>query len=330
VAWAIANANLALVKYWGKLPGAGNQAASGSISVTLDGLATLAGVRFDPSLREDRVEWRPAGPSGRVVEFLDRARRRLGTSSYAQVLLASTFPVAAGLASSASTFAALATATAAAAGAELPLSALAALAREGSGSACRSLLGGFVEWRPGSADEVAAVFPEDHWPLAVRIAVTSETPKPVSSREGMLRTARSSPYYGAWIAQSPGDLAEARSAIAARDLGRLGTLAERNCLRMHAAALASDPPLLYWEPATVAVVQEVWSLRRKGIEGYFTIDAGPQVKVLCDPAAASAVETALAAVPGVGRVLRSAPGRAPELVREPPAWAEFASGWVGG
>lgn len=322
--WVAANSNLALVKYWGKVPGAANRAASGSLSVTLDGLTSVAGVEVDPSLGDDQVEWRPPGPQAPVRAFLDDARAWLGGAARFRVVLGSSFPVAAGLASSASTFAALATAVAAALGRAEPPAALAPLARLGSGSACRSLLGGFVEWRP-EADEVVEVAPAEHWNLAILVAVTSEEPKRVSSRDGMARTAATSPYHRAWLEAGATDLEDVRAAIRERDLERLGRHAERNCLRMHAAALAADPPLLYWEPATVAVMREVWALRRRGVEACFSIDAGPQVKVLCRADAAGLVEAAVRAVPGVRRVLRSRPGGAPRLLDAAPAWLETAA-----
>jgi diphosphomevalonate decarboxylase len=137
----------------------------------------------------------------------------------------------------------------------------------------------------------------------------------------MRRTAASSPYYEAWLACGPTDFAAARQAVAARDLASLGEIAERNCVRMHAAALAADPPLLYWEPATLAVMRRVTELREAGTKAYFSIDAGPQVKVLCAPEVAETVRTTLAAVPGVLRVLSSRPGEGARSIAGPPAWA---------
>lgn len=320
--WATANSNLALVKYWGKAPGGRNRAASASLSVTLDGLTTTAGVEERSDLAGDRVEWLPPGPTEAVTEYVGAVRRELGIERPVAVVLTSNFPVAAGLASSASAYAALASALAAAAPRRATPTEVAALARRGSGSACRSLFGGFVEWRPdGGDDAVTQVAPPDHWSLAILVAVTREGPKSVGSREGMKRTAATSPYYEAWLSASTGDLDGARAALAARDLGALGPIAERNALRMHAAAIAADPPLLYWEPATIAVMQEVARLRARGTGAFFSIDAGPQVKVLCESADADRVAAALAAVPGVSRVLRSRPGGGPEVLDRPPAWA---------
>jgi diphosphomevalonate decarboxylase len=320
--WAVANSNLALVKYWGKADEGAKHPAAASLSVTLDSLSTVARVEFSSRLDDDRVEGLPAGPAARVGAFLDRFRARFGVQPHATVSLTSNFPVAAGLASSASTFAALAKAAAAAAGLEVDDRELADVARSGSGSACRSIYGGFVEWRPEAGGSVVEpIAAKEHWDLRVLVAVTSERPKAVSSSEGMSRTAATSPYYRAWLESGALDLAEARAAIRDRSLERIGTVAERNCLRMHAAAMASVPPLVYWEPATLAVMREVCALRGRGVEAYFSIDAGPQVKVLCAPSAAAAVRAALVAVPGVLRVLESKPGDGARLLDRPPAWA---------
>ncbi len=321
--WGLANSNLALVKYWGKADEGAKHPAGGSLSVTLDSLVTAAGVELDPSLRQDEVIGLPDKAIPKVVSFLDAFRARTGNGSRARVRLSSNFPVAAGLASSASTFAALAQAIVAAHGIPATPAELADLARLGSGSACRSVFGGFVEWRPiRGGSVVEPVAPKEHWDLAILVAVTSERPKDVGSSEGMKRTAASSPYYPAWIESGVTDLAEMRGAVAARDLGCVGEIAERNCMRMHAAAMAANPPLLYWEAATIAVIRKVWELRARGLAAYFSIDAGPQVKVLCARDDSAAVVAALASVAGVVRVIQSKPGDGPRVVAEPPAWVE--------
>jgi len=320
--WAVANSNLALVKYWGKSDEGAKQPAAASLSVTLDSLCTVAGVEFSDTVAEDRVEGLPGGAATRVAAFMDGFRSRFELRRRARVTLRSNFPVAAGLASSASSFAALTKAAAAAAGLDLDDDALAEVARLGSGSACRSIHGGFVEWRPEDGRSVVErIASKEHWPFCILVAVTSERPKDVGSSEGMRRTAATSPYYRAWLDSGAEDFVEARQAILNRSLERLGIVAERNCLRMHAAALASVPPLLYWEPATVAVMREVKALRDRGTQAYFSIDAGPQVKVLCEPAMAPAVRAALGSVPGVLRVLESRPGGAARLLDSPPSWA---------
>ncbi|MFE5736194.1 diphosphomevalonate decarboxylase [Streptomyces celluloflavus] len=320
--WATANSNLALVKYWGKAREADNQPAAPSLSVTLDGLTSLACVEERRTEAADRVAWYPPGPTGGLADFVARGRSELGIRHALDVVITSRFPVAAGLASSASAYAALTTALVAFAPEPVSAARIAALARRGSGSACRSLVAGFVEWRAGDeAGAVVQVAPPEHWPLTILVAVTSAEVKSVSSREGMRRTRATSPFYRSWLTAGAADFGVVREAVRLRDLPLLGPAIERNALRMHAAALGADPPLLYWEAATLSVIREVWGLRRSGVPAFFTIDAGPQVKVLCAPADADHVAQALAAVTGVSCVLRSRPGGAPRILSGPPDWA---------
>jgi diphosphomevalonate decarboxylase len=227
-------------------------------------------------------------------------------------------PRGAGLASSAAAFAALALASSRAAGLELPPAALSALARRGSGSAARSIFGGFVEWHRGSradgGDSIAEpLLAPSEWDVRVVVAITHTGPKAVSSREGMARAA-TSPLYPAWVEGAEADLREARAAIRARDLEALGRLAEHSALKMHAVGLAARPPLLYWRGATIECIHRVWGLRADGTPAFVTIDAGPQVKVLCQPGDAARIAEALRDVAGVTRVMTCAPGGGAEVI----------------
>ena len=325
---ARSNVNVALVKYWGKRDPALNLPATGSISLTLEGLSVEAGVGFaggedgSSDLRPDEVtiDGEPArgAERERLVRFLDLVRAEAGRSHAARVVTRSQVPRGAGLASSAAAFAALALAGSRAAGLRLAPPALSALARRGSGSAARSIFGGFVEWhrgvRPDGADSIAEplLAPGD-WDVRVVVAITQVGPKAVSSREGMARAA-TSPLYPAWVEGAETDLAEARAAIRARDLEALGQLAEHSALKMHAVGLAARPPLLYWRGATVECVHRVWALRADGTPAFVTIDAGPQVKVLCQPGDAARIADALRAVPGVERVVTCTPGGGAEVL----------------
>jgi len=230
-------------------------------------------------------------------------------------------PTAAGLASSASGFAALALAASRAAGLNLSPEQLSVLARRGSGSAARSIFGGFARMAAGTSpdgsDAYATPIAEgDGWALRLIVAVTAEGPKAIGSTEAMDRTMRTSPYYDGWITSVPRDLQEARAAIVERDLPRLGALAERNALRMHASAMAADPPILYWTPATLSAMDTVRTLRANGVPAFFTIDAGPHVKVLCTAGVAPQVEAAMAATPGVLRTFSASPGRGARVLQE--------------
>ncbi len=314
-ATAIAHPNIALVKYWGKADTAENLPAVGSLSITLGGLATTTTVAFDPELREDvfLLDGREdTAAARRVSGCLERLRRRLGTTLHARVESSNDFPTAAGLASSASGFAALVVAAHAALGGNLPREELADLARRCSGSAARSLFGGFVELAltPEGPHPTTTrqILPPEAWPLEVVVAVTATGPKEIGSTEGMLLTERTSPYYRSWVRQSPADLAAAREAVASRDFEALAEVSEASCLAMHGLMLSARPGLIYWNGTTVECLHRIRRLRREGIPVFFTVDAGPQVKAICLPEATPRVEEALGNVPGVVRLLSSGLG----------------------
>jgi diphosphomevalonate decarboxylase len=316
---ARANVNVALIKYWGKRDATLNLPATGSISLTLDGLWVEASCQFGSESDDCTIDGRPPSDDDRakILRFVDLVRAEAGIEARAHVHTTSGVPSGIGLASSAAAFAALATATSRAAGLRLEPPALSALARRGSGSAARSIFGGFVEWhrgeRPDGRDSIAAPLrAAGDWDVRVVVAVTSEARKSVSSRDGMQRAA-ASPFYPAWVETAARDLDEARRAIAARDLDALGLVAEHSALKMHAVGFGARPPLVYWRGATVECLHRVWALRAEGTPGYVTIDAGPQVKVLCDAAAAPRLSAALRDVPGVERVLVCAPGGGVEV-----------------
>lgn len=324
---ARSHANIALVKYWGKRDAKLNLPAVGSISLTLRELVTETAVCFDDTLRADRVilNGRPADVATvtKVSKLLDLVRQRAGLQSRAEVITQNGFPTASGLASSSSAFSALAVAASTAAGLLLPPPALSELARRGSGSAARSIYGGFVEMEPGlrsdGSDAVAVpLAPADHWDVRIVVAVTTHDAKATSSTDGMEVTTRTSPYYSVWIQTQEADLAAMRKAIANRDLQTAGEVMEHNALKMHAAALAARPGVLYWSGRTVDVIHCVYALRREGVPAYFTIDAGPHVKVFCLPQDADRVARALAAVPGVRETLICSPGPGVRLI-EPEA-----------
>jgi diphosphomevalonate decarboxylase len=301
-ATATAHANIALVKYWGKRDEALLLPQAGSLSVALDRLLTTTSV--DLGGIEDSLELDGKLSTG---DELFRARALLdaaGIKDAARIESRNDFPTGAGLASSASGFAALAVAACAAAGQQRSGEELSALARLGSGSASRSVPGGWAVWEDESAKQV---FPPDHWDLRFCIAICAIGPKAVGSRDGMRASRETSPYHAAWIEECKLELPRALQLLAARDLPGLGALAERNALMMHADGMASDPPLLYWEPATIGSLQAVKRLRADGVQAWATIDAGPHVVAMCNPADAKQVETRLREVSGVRDVLVCAP-----------------------
>jgi diphosphomevalonate decarboxylase len=320
---ARAGANFALIKYWGKADARLNVPAVGSISITLDALFTETEVVLDPARGADELVLngkRRDEDVAKITACLDLLRTKAGVATRARVTSRNNFPTGAGLASSASGFAALVRAGETALGLTLSPRERSIVARQGSGSAARSIFGGFVEMHAGSAADGLDSFAEpllagEAWPLEVVIAVTAKGEKEIGSRTGMARSASASPYYAAWVAGQPADLATARAAIAARDFGALADISEHNCLKMHAAAMATQPPLVYWNGATVDCLHAVRRLRANGVPVFFTIDAGPQVKAVCAPGARAQVEAALREVPGVLELLTSALGPGAELTR---------------
>jgi len=310
-ATAKAQPNIALIKYWGKRDTNRNLPAVGSISITLADLYTTMSVDFDTSLGSDVLVVNGADNSS----MLPRVSRCLSSvvgaeRDHARIESEGNFPIAAGLASSASAFAALVVAADAATGRENTCAQLASLAGQASGSAARSLLGGFAELRNAGDDIVVSeLCGPDDWPLRVVVAVTATGPKPVGSTEAMEVSRNTSPFYDRWIEQQDADLVEARAAIAGRDFARLASVAEHNCLKMHSVMWGSRPPMIYWNSITLACMQTIRELQAAGVAVFFTIDAGPQVKAICEPAATAAVQQALAGTPGVEQVLVSGLGQ---------------------
>jgi diphosphomevalonate decarboxylase len=262
-----------------------------------------------------------AGFAARVRHHLDEIRRWAGLDPGAtafRVATVNSFPAAAGLASSASGFAALTVATLAALGREATPAELSSLARRsGSGSAARSVLGGYVEWPgPESADPddpVAAVLaPAAHWDLRDLIAIVETGAKEVSSLAGH-RRAPTSPYFGRRLEALPHRLAAVRRAILDRDFATLGPLIEEEAIDLHLIAMSSRPPIFYWKPATLEVLAALRTLRREGVPAWATIDAGANVHSICTPDAEAAVAARLAATPGVLDVIRDRVGEGPEL-----------------
>lgn len=298
-AWA--SANIALVKYWGKRDEALHLPVTGSLSVSMGELGTRTLVKVAPA---DRIVFNGESlpvdhpRAARVVRYLDLFRS--SDAPGFEVNTTNTLPTAAGLASSASGFAALARAMDRLMGWNLPPSALSSLARLGSGSACRSVFDGFVEWARGTrddgADSFAAPLPET-WPdLCIGVRMIESGPKSVGSGEAMRHTVATSPLYAGWPALVERDLAEARAAIGAKDLERLGRTAEGNAMAMHATMAAARPAVIYWTAATVETLHRVHECRRGGLPVYATMDAGPNVKLIFESAHTDALR---AAFPGL-------------------------------
>lgn len=325
---AMAHPNLALVKYWGQRDAARQLPLNASISVNLSGATTTTTVQFDAALEQDELELNGAPPSpaalARVSAHLQRIRDLAGSTACARVRSRNSFPAGIGIASSAAGFAALTLAGTRAAGLTLEARELSALARLGSGSACRSIPDGFAEWLVGSGEDSYAVqlAKPEHWNLQIVTVYFDPKPKAISSLEGH-RAAPSSPFFEARLQQLGETLNTVRRAVLERDFGTLGMAVEREALSLHLIAMSSrvaEQPQLsgiyYWQPQTLALIHAVQRWRTEGLEVYFTLDAGPAVHLLVEAANRAALLEAVGGALGElgGQVLVSAPGMGARVV----------------
>jgi diphosphomevalonate decarboxylase len=319
-ATAVAHPNIAFIKYWGNRDAALRLPASGSLSMNLDGLETRTRVEFDPNLAADSLtinERKGAGQGlARVSAFLDVVRKLSGSSACARVTSANNFPTGAGIASSAAAFAALAMAASAALGLRLTERELSRLARRGSGSACRSIPGGFAEWQAGSADEDSFAFsiaPPQHWDLVDLVAVVSSRHKDVVSSQGH-DLAQTSPFQAARLAGAEQRLAQCRTALLECNFQALADVVELDSNMMHAVMMTSNPALFYWEPTSLDVMSAVRSWRRLGEPVCYTVDAGPNVHVITLGSDRKRIEGSLYQIPGVRQVISAVPGGPTRLI----------------
>lgn len=318
-ATAVACSNIAFVKYWGNRDEALRLPSNPSLSMNLAGLETTTTVTFDAALAEDEVviggEVQVGLPRARVVQHLDLIRQCAGMRHPARVVSRNTFPAGAGIASSASGFAALTLAAAKAANLEGSEAQYSALARRGSGSAARSIPGGFVEWQMGAGDldsYAFAVAPAEHWALADVIALISKAHKRTGSTEGH-GLAPTSPLQAARVAGAADRLGRVRAAILARDFAAFADEIEADSTLMHAVMMTSNPPLFYWEPLTLAVIKAVAAWREAGLPVATTIDAGANVHCLTPAEHAAEVAARLQTL-GVSETLTALPGGPARLI----------------
>ncbi len=283
-ATAVAPANIAFIKYWGKVDDALRLPLNSSISMNLSGCTTTTTVEFSPSYQEDSVLGLQKEEADRVIGHLDRLRAKAQTTRLAKVVTKNSFPKGAGVASSASGFAALTVAASAALGLSLSEKELSIFARLGSGSACRSVPDGFVEWVKGNDSQnsyARSLYHEDYWDLRDIILVTSAGQKKTGSTEGMDKV-RTSSFFGKRLRDIPDRIKEVKRALVKKDIERLGVVMEEDCINMHAVAMTQKPPIFYWNGLTMEIIRSVYEWRAEGLPVYFTIDAGPNVHLICE------------------------------------------------
>jgi diphosphomevalonate decarboxylase len=319
-ATAIAHPNIAFIKYWGNRDNALRIPANGSISMNLQGLETRTSVLFDTSVPADElsIDGKPAFGAAleRVSHVLDLVRAQSGLSHFARVASASNFPAGAGMASSASAFAALALAASKAAGLDLGEVELSRLARRGSGSACRSVPGGFVEWKACSTDldsYAYSLVPPDHWDLVDCIAIISSEHKAIGSTQGNT-LAVTSPLQDGRVQDTPRRLDICRRAIFDRDFEALAEIVEVDSNLLHAVMMTSSPALFYWQPITLTVMEAVRQAHTGGLPICYTIDAGPNVHVITEKGYEASVKNLLEGIAGVKEICVAAPGGPARLV----------------
>ncbi len=321
-ATAVACANIALIKYWGNCNHDLRIPVNGSFSMNLEGLSAKTQVLFSETLEEDQLVLNEAEIMGaglaRVRQILDEVRQRADINLYAKVVSENNFPAGAGIASSAAAFAALALSASTAVGLDLDEKALSILARHGSGSACRSIPSGFVEWTDGVTDESSYSFsiaPPEHWDLADCVAIISGEHKKIGSTQGH-RLAETSPLQKARVADAPRRIEICREAILTRDFEKFASIVEKDSDIMHAVMMTSNPALFYWHPSTLHVMQSVRNWRAEGIPVFYTIDAGPNVHVITLKEKMDTVKTKLVALEGVQNVLTATVGGAARLLED--------------
>lgn len=317
-ATAIACSNIAFIKYWGNFDARLRMPLNDSLSMNLEGLMTETTVEFDPALERDEVVigGEPADEKSlaRVVAHLKLIRAEAKLDTFARVHSRNNFPAATGLASSASAYAALTLAATRAAGLELGERALSILARHGSGSAARSIPAGFVEWlaatnvtSTSSQSYARQLLPPDAWDLKDVIAIVSRDSKKIGSSEGHAAV-NTSPFLGERISRLPIRYHKVRRELLNKNLKAMGTEIEAEAIELHMLAMTSRPPIFYWSPATVRVMDAVRQWRTEGLDAYYTLDAGPNVHILVASKNASEIADRLKTFSDVQQVIVSGAG----------------------
>ena len=318
-ATAIAPTNIAFTKYWGKKDEVLRLPENGSVSMTLSSLLTTTTVGFSPDFKRDQININGGsveeGEAERVIKHLDRVRKMAGINLKAKVVSNNNFPIGTGLSSSASGFAALTLAAVAAAGLKLSVKELSILARQGAGSACRSIPGGFVEWLDGNTSETSyavQIFPPNYWKIADMVALVSTGKKEVPSSLGM-KSAKSSPFMKLRLSRMKEKNKLVKKFIKERNFKALGGLTEQEALELHTIMLTQYPPLIYWTPGTLQIMKLVSHWRKEGIPVYFTINTGQDIHLICEQKNIDKVKNKLKELDFVKNIIINIPGEGTRL-----------------
>lgn len=317
---AIAPANIAFVKYWGKKAEEMRIPTNNSISMNLNNLKTTTTVEFSEGFKEDCIvidgQEATSIQKDRVVQYLDRIRKLADLNYKAKVVSKNNFPKGTGLSSSASGFAALTLAATGAAGFDLSEKQLSILARLGSGSACRSIPDGFVEWGKGDSREssfAVSLYPPDYWDIYDVVAIVGSQEKEVSTSQSQ-KKAFSSPFFKERLARIDSKIALVKKYLKEKDFEKFGQLIEDEALELHAIILTSKPSLIYWFPETIRIMKLVRSWRREGLSVYFTINTGHDIHLICQKKDMDKLLKRLKTVAGIKNIIVNRPSVGARLI----------------
>lgn len=316
---AVAPSNIAFSKYWGRKDEKLRLAENGSISMCTSNLLTTTTIEFSENYRHDEViinsEKRTSEVS-RVIQHLDRIRELAKIKLFAKVVSENNFPTATGLSSSASSFAALTVAAVKAAGLDLNEKELSILARLGSGSACRSIPSGFVEWLDGDTSESSfakSIFPPNHWEIADVVAVVSEGRKEISTSKAH-QSAASSIFLPLRVSKMKQKNKKLKELIQKKDFTRFGELIEAEALELHAIMITQSPPLIYLLPNTILLFKLVHFWRKEGLEVYFTINTGQDVHLIIAQKDINKLKKKLKEIPEIKSIIVNYPSQGARVI----------------
>jgi len=320
-ATAVAPSNIAFIKYWGKKDEVLRLPENGSISMNLSNLLTTTTVEFDKSFKDDSVTLNGKKESlenNRAIKHIDRIRKLAKITTKVKIVTENNFPTGTGLSSSASGFAALTIAGAAAAGLKLTKKELSILARQGSGSACRSIPDGFVEWIDGDTSDTSyavSLYKPDYWDIVDVVAVVNVGPKDVATSEGM-KLAVSSPFFQIRRSHIQKKIKTIKKFMKQKDFSAFGELVEAEALELHAIMLTSTPSLIYWLPGTVRIMRTIKKWWSEGLPVYFTVNTGQDIHLLCEKKNAEKVVSLVSKVEGVQKTIVNYPCEGAHLVEK--------------
>lgn len=284
---AIAPSNIAFIKYWGKKDEELKIPENGSISMNLSNLITTTTVEFDSKYEKDLITINNKSDEqvkNRIIKHLNLIRKKTNINLRAKVVSTNNFPDGTGLSSSASGFAALTMAGAKAAGLNLQKKELSILARQGSGSACRSIPDGFVEWLGGDTSDTSyaeSLYTPNYWAIVDVVAIVSQEKKEISSTDGQKLTT-TSPFFLTRLNNINEKINRFKESLKIKNFTEFGQIIEEEALELHAIMLTSTPSLIYWQPETIKMMKLIKKWRDEGLEVYFTVNTGQDIHLITE------------------------------------------------